>query len=74
MSELKQIKINDTIFNLIEDYDEKIKEIRVYGILDKNDKCKNPLFMSSDVFKYLKKKKILLNLKDHFLDLIKILQ
>ena len=58
MSELKQIKINDTIFNLIEDYDEKIKEIRVYGILDKKDKCKNPLFIACDVLKYLGKEKI----------------
>jgi hypothetical protein len=54
MTELKQINIFDTVFQFAENYDPDIKKIRVYGILDKNNHCINPLFHASDVIKYLK--------------------
>lgn len=54
MTELKQIDIFDTVFNFVEQYDPEIKKIKVYGILDENNRCKDPYFMAKDVLLYLK--------------------
>lgn len=54
MAELQQIDIFNTVFNFVEQYDPKIKSIRIYGILDENGRCNEPYFMAKDVIKYLK--------------------
>lgn len=55
MTEVTQLTIFDTIFGeLIEKYDPKIADIKVYGILDAYKNCKEPYFMGNYVFKYLK--------------------
>lgn len=42
------------IYERIREYDPDITNIRVFGILDDNNKCSNPYFMMNDVIKYLK--------------------
>lgn len=58
MAELTQIDISDTQYALIYErvgaYDNNIKSIRVFGILDENKQCKEPYFIMRDVIKYLK--------------------
>lgn len=49
-SELVRLSIFDTIFNFIAN--PRIKNIRVYGILDENNKCENPLFHGCDLLEY----------------------
>jgi hypothetical protein len=51
---LNRINIFDTVFHFAETYDLEIKNIKVYGVFDENNKCKNPLFHGSDVIKYLR--------------------
>ena len=57
MAELTQIDISDTPYALIYErvgaYDNNIKSIRVFGILDENKQCKEPYFMLKDILKYL---------------------
>lgn len=52
-TELKQINMFDTIFQFAERYDPEIKEIKVYGILDENNRCSEPYFMANDVLSFL---------------------
>ena len=58
MAELTQIDISNTPYALIYErigtYDNNIKSIRVFGILDENKQCKEPYFIMRDVIKYLK--------------------
>jgi len=58
MAELTQIDISNTQYALIYErvgaYDNNIKSIRVFGILDENKQCKEPYFIMRDVIKYLK--------------------
>ena len=51
---LNRINIFDTVFHFAETYDLEIKNIKVYGVFDENNKCKNPLFHGGDVIKYLR--------------------
>ena len=51
---LNRINIFDTVFHFAETHDLEIKNIKVYGVFDANNKCKNPLFHGSDVIKYLR--------------------
>lgn len=51
---LTQINIFDTVFSFVEKYDSKIRDIKIYGILDENNKCVNPLFHAGDIIKYIK--------------------
>lgn len=53
VTEINRINIFDTIFSGIALYDPEIINIRVYGILDENKKCNDPLFLGADVMKYL---------------------
>jgi hypothetical protein len=54
MAEIKQLTIFDTIFgDLIEKYDPNIASIKVYGVLDEHKKCTNPLFLVTDVCRYI---------------------
>ena len=52
-NEIKQIDIFDTVFNFVEQYDPEIKNIKVYGILDQDGKCKDPYFLAGNVFKFI---------------------
>ena len=53
VTEINRINIFDTIFSDISVHDPEIINIRVYGILDENKKCSDPLFLGADVMKYL---------------------
>lgn len=54
VTEINRINIFDTIFSDISVYDPEIINIKVYGILDENKKCNDPLFLGTDVIKYIK--------------------
>ena len=57
MSTLTQINIFSTVFGqIIENYDEGIKNIRVFGVLAEDNTCKHPYFMAKDVFNYLEQR------------------
>ena len=57
MAELTQIDISDTQYALIYErvgaYDNNIKSIRVFGVLDETKQCKEPYFMLKDILTYL---------------------
>jgi len=54
VAEITQIHIFDTLIEkLIEKYDPDINNIKVYGNLDNDGFCSNPLFLLTDVYNYL---------------------
>lgn len=53
MSAISQTYSFNKIYDFIERYDTRIKNIRVFGKSDKNGNCKEPFFLLDDVLKYL---------------------